>query len=97
MIPRKNFVFLTMEELSADIDLVEEKIITLLGPLPHHLTLRDDGLSVCNKITHFQSSYREDPRLHMRADTRKMLTELYRPYNQMLANLLGEDKFLWER
>lgn len=96
VIPRKNFVFLTMEELSADIDLVEEKIITLLGPLPHHLTLRDEGLSVCNKITHFQSSYREDPRLHMRADTRKMLTELYRPYNQMLANLLGEDKFLWE-
>lgn len=93
MIPRKNFVFLTMEELSADIDLVEEKILTVLSPLPHHLTVRDEGLS---EITHFQSSYRDNPRLHMRADTRKMLTELYRPYNQMLANLLGEDKFLWE-
>ena len=47
VIPRKNFVFLTMEELSADIDLVEEKIITLLGPLPHHLTLSwDEGLYI---------------------------------------------------
>ena len=97
VIPRKNFVFLTMEELSADIDLVEEKILTLLGStLPHHLTLRNEDLSVCNKRKHFQSSYRDNPRLHMRADTRKMLTDLYRPYNQMLANLLGEDKFLWE-
>ena len=97
VIPRKNFVFLTMEELSADIDLVEEKILTLLGStLPHHLTLRNEDLSVCNKRKHFQSSYRDNPRLHMRADTRKMLTDLYRPYNQMLANLLGEEKFLWE-
>ncbi len=32
----------------------------------------------------------------MREDTRDILKELYRPYNEMLAELLGDDRFLFK-
>ena len=40
--------------------------------------------------------YKHDPRLQMREDTRQILEEFFQPYNQMLAELLGDDKFLWK-
>ena len=39
--------------------------------------------------------YKHNPRLVMRNDTRQILIEFFKPYNQMLANLPGDDKFLW--
>ena len=37
-----------------------------------------------------------DSRLKMRKDTELILRNFLRPYNQMLAELLGDNKFLWE-
>jgi hypothetical protein len=41
--------------------------------------------------------YKNDPRLAMRNDTREILRSFFRPYNQMLADLLGDRKFLWNQ
>lgn len=38
----------------------------------------------------------DNPQLRMRKDTQEILTDFFRPYNQKLADLLGDDKFLWE-
>ena len=40
--------------------------------------------------------YKHDPKLKMRDDTRQILEKFFQPFNQMLADLLGDDKFLWK-
>ena len=94
---RAKFVFLTLEELSTDIDFVENELLALLGSdYPRNLTLKEH-ISTCSGRTNSQpSNYHDNPQLHMREDTQKILTEFFRPYNRILADLLGDDKFLWE-
>ena len=50
----------------------------------------------CNKNTQHSIDYKHDPRLKMREDTKQILEEFLQPYNKMLADLLGDDKFLWK-
>lgn len=97
VISRDSFVFLTMEELSTDINLVEKKLLALLGlDYPSKLNLKEGHVSACSGRTNSQSDYSDNPQLRMRKDTQEILTDFFRPYNQKLADLLGDDKFLWE-
>ena len=97
VISHDNFVFLTMEELSTDINLVEKELVALLGSdYPRNLTLKEGHPSACSGMTNSQSNYHDNPQLRMRDDTQEILNEFFRPYNRMLADLLGDDKFLWE-
>ena len=41
-------------------------------------------------------NYHHDAHLQMRHDTEALLEEFYRPFNQRLADLIGDSKFLWE-
>ena len=97
VMPRDNFVFLTFEEMLTDINYVEKKLLALLGShYPRNLMLRKDHFSACNSRTNSNSYYHDNPQLHIREDTREILTEFFRPYNQILSDLLGDDKFLWD-
>ena len=48
---------------------------------------------VCNENKQERIDYKGDPRL---SDTRQILEEFFQPYNQVLADLLDDDKFLWK-
>ena len=93
--PRERFLFLTLEELSENEHRTANQVWSFLKvpPLPrrrHHKTVH-----VRNKQVSID--YENDPRLAMRSDTREILKSFFRPYNQMLTDLLGNEKFLWKQ
>lgn len=89
IVPRSKFMFFTLEELSADPNRVLSEAWQFMGL--SNVTLHN----LRSKNVQVEVDYHHDPQLAMREDTRKLLDEFFAPYNQMLANLLGDDKFLW--
>ena len=93
VVPRERIHFFTLEELVAQ-DLRDTVgVIVDFLQLPHPHSLPTDELQ-CRENTQEKIDYRHDPRLMMREDTKQILEDFYQPYNQMLADLLGDDKFL---
>ncbi len=92
VVPRNRFLLLTLEELSADTNGVMAKVWAFLG-LPH-VTLRPIKKS---RNQQEKVDYHHNPQLTMRIDTRELLDEFFAPYNRMLADLAGDEKFLWNR
>ena len=93
IVPREQIRFFTLEELvTQDLKYTAKVILDFLdfGEFKVH-----GSLSNCRKNEQSAIDYTHDPRLMMRNDTRQILVEFFKPYNQMLANLLGDDKFLW--
>ena len=95
IVPRDKFLFLTLEEISTDSHKVAKKIIQFLElPVPH---VTDYETSCFHSLNTQESiDYHNDPRLQMRADTRDYLKRFFRPFNQKLAELISDKKFLWE-
>ena len=91
--PRERFLFLTMEELSENDYHTGNQIWSFLKvpPLPRDHKVR----RIINKQVIID--YKNDPRLAMRKDTREILKSFFQPYNQLLADLLGNEKFLWKQ
>ena len=92
VIPRERFLFLTLEELSRDWNQTTNRLWKFIG-------VSSFAVNKCTKATNKQKAvdYTNDPRLAMRNDTRDILKGFFRPYNQRLANLLGDRKFLWHQ
>ena len=93
IVPREQIRFFTLEELvTRDLKYTAKVILDFLdfGDFKVH-----GSLSNCRQNEQSAIDYKHDPRLMMRNDTRQILVEFFKPYNQMLANLLGDDKFLW--
>ena len=95
IVPRDKFLFLTLEEISTDSHKVAKKIIQFLElPVPH---VTDYETSCFHSLNTQESiDYHNDPRLQLRADTRDYLKRFFRPFNQKLAELISDKKFLWE-
>ena len=96
VVPRERILFFTLEELATqDLKHSAKVIVDFLeidsGDLKMHNLLDIH----CSKNQQKGIDYKHNPRLMMRNDTRQILIEFFKPYNQMLANLLGDDKFLW--
>ena len=96
VVPRERIHFFTLEELATqDLKHTAKVIVDFLeidsGDLKMHNLLDIQ----CNKNQQKGIDYKNNPRLMMRNDTRQILREFFKPYNQMLANLLQDDKFLW--
>ena len=94
IVPRTQFLFLTTEELNRSPpykDIVEflgiDEFGVSSGPT------NDDMKCETNKS---KFNYRSDPALWMRNDTKKLLNDFFAPFNEKLANLLGDNKFLWK-
>jgi len=51
--------------------------------------------STCKRMRN-RNYYQNDPQLKMRNNTEMILKNFFQPYNRMLAELLGDKKFLWE-
>ena len=89
VVPRERFLFLTLEELSRNLNQTVNRVWKFIGVNSFASNESDDNKqeAVIN--------YKNDPRLAMRNDTREILKSFLHPYNQMLADLLGDKKFLW--
>ena len=97
VVPRERIHFFTMEELATQDITHTAKVI--LDHLELNSTKREMNAFQkinCNKNTQHSIDYKHDPRLKMREDTKQILEEFFQPYNKMLADLLGDDKFLWK-
>ena len=97
VIPRSRIHFFTLEEVaSQDPTVTADVIIDFLElPRPSGRAVLDKDDLRCNENSQSKVDYKHDPRLQMRPDTRQILEDFFQPYNQMLAELLGDDKFLW--
>ena len=97
VVPRENFYFVKMEEMSRDTGKVAKELWDFLE-VPGDLKLYH--VNKCQSLQHEQKAvnYHHDPHLEMRRDTKELLEEFYRPFNQRLADLIadGNSKFLWE-
>ncbi len=91
--PRENFLFLRIDEMSEPYKLVS-KITDFLKLSP---ASRDDAERWFSKIVNTQKAFSssDSRKKEMREDTRELLEELYRPYSELLAELVGDDRFLF--
>ena len=93
IIPRKRFLFLTSEDLPINLKQTGNTLWKFVGVNPFVIDSREcEGKNEQRKV-----DYKNDPRLAMRNDTREILRSFFQPYNQMLAELLGDRKFLWNQ
>ena len=82
VVPHERLLFLTTEEL------LSNSVWKFLDvPIP---------TTEFNQVVNEQTlvKYRTDAHLKMRNDTRKLLLDFYRPFNQRLSDLLGDKKFM---
>ena len=95
VVPRSRIHFFTLEEVGAG-DRATVDVITDFLELPRATAdLALDTDLRCNENSQHVIDYQSDPRLKMREDTKQILVQFFLPYNQLLAELLGDDKFLW--
>ena len=97
VVPRERIHFFTMEELATQDITHTAKVI--LDHLELNSTKREMNAFqkiICAENAQHSVDYKHDPRLKMREDTKQILEEFFQPYNKMLADLLGDDKFLWK-
>ena len=89
---QERFLFLTMEEVAKNTEAVGKKLWDFMGyPGEFKGVSESSCQGKYNRNRHWN-----DSRLKMRKDTELILRDFLRPYNQMLAELLGDNKFLWE-
>ena len=98
VVPREQFLFITLEELMGEPTKVAADIFRFLGHEKSVNVIKREALlaSLCSKNSQSTIDYKSNPRLHIRNDTRIMLETFYRPFNRLLANLLQDTKFLWQ-
>ena len=95
VVPRERIHFFTLEELATvDLKHTAKVILDFLEIPMTHDSYNFHDMN-CNENQQKIFDYKHDPRLQMREDTKQILERFFQPYNQMLANLLGDDKFLW--
>ena len=94
VVPRERFLFLTLEELSSYKQLTANQVWSFLKV--HSLPFGHIHTHAAKLNKQMAVDYKNNPRLAMRSDTKKILQNFFRPYNQMLADLLGNRKFLWK-
>jgi len=92
--PRKNFLFIRNEDMREDTGKVLKEIFEFLDMSP----MPDDKLKqTVKKVAHNQKIiHGSNSNLLLSPSTKKQLRTYFRPFNEKLAELLEDDKFLWE-
>ena len=90
--PRKNFYFLRLEDMSTDTYSNVAKIWEFMGLTPISKATFESELSkeVFNEMNKLPKEH-----FYMLPETEKMLNSFYEPFNKKLAQLLGNDDYLW--
>ena len=90
--PKEQFLFLRMEDLSADPHSLMTKITDFLGVAPVSPSQTEhwffNRVNVQNASSGGGRGYTKE--------TRELLEQFYRPYNAMLGELTGDSGFKWE-
>ncbi len=93
--PRKNFLFLRTEDLQNNPTEAMAKATYFLGidTMPDEMV--EEAFSQRYK---YLSPVTDDPSIElvMRNETKQILEEFYAPYNQLLSDLLEDERFLWK-
>ncbi len=91
IIPKEQFLFLRTEDLADNPDAVMKRIWTFLG-------LKEDNNEVLGQMLyqHFNvNPLSSNVTGEMKPETKVMLHKFFQPFNKKLAELLGDDRFLW--
>ena len=92
--PRENFLFIRTEDMKKDTGKALQEIFQFLGmsPLPE-----ENINSVVKNIRHQQTIlHGNNSNLLLSSSTKKQLRVYFRPFNEKLAELLNDDRFLWD-
>lgn len=87
--PRKQFLFLRMEDMVANFSTAMAQIVDFLE------LNKGDSAEVENWMTKANAHVVLDEKYLMQNRTKALLDDIYGPYNQLLANLLDSEKYLW--
>ena len=91
--PRENFLFIRTEDMKKDTGKALQEIFKFLGMSP----LDDKALnSAVKKTRHNQTTLHSSSDLLLSTSTKRQLRAYFRPFNEKLAELLDDDKFLWD-
>ena len=85
--PRENFLFLRLEDLSREPNIFMERVTRFLGIADLKPT-----------STRWLRTHRENQQkahVAMLPETRALLSQFFRPFNERLAELTGDKRFLW--
>lgn len=92
--PRDQFLFLRFEDYrDAPLETLEQQVLPFLGLDPYRPEAREliQRWQQEKTVFNIRSRYPKD----MFPETKKVLDELYAPYNVKLMELLGDRKYLW--
>ena len=93
--PRENFLFLRTEDMLQEPHQLMTRITEFLGIDPVSEDQAKEWLSKVSNARHWHPSV--DPaKLVMRQETVKLLEDFFGPYNAKLAELAGDERFLWK-
>ena len=90
--PRENFLFIRTEDMKKDTVKTLQKTFQFLGMAP----LPKEKLDSIAKINHNSQRNHNYSITLLSSSTKKKLRVHFRPFNEKLAELLNDDRFLWE-
>ena len=89
---REQFLFLKTEDMSSDPHKFLTQITQFLSLSPPSMQQAQEWLQEKANTQRFATHL---PQYQMKEETMKLLEGFFRPYNTMLAELVGDDRFLW--
>ena len=99
VLPKEKFYFVTLEEISRDPQKIAKEMFRKID-VPSLSGLASEAKSmftVCaSENTQTKIDYKNRKELHMRTDTEEMLQTFFEPFNALLADLLGDFKYMWK-
>ena len=91
--PKENFLFLRTEDMSQHPSRLMNRITDFLGVDP---VSKDQAREWLRQKANAQTVYSTDSeKFRMKSETKQLLGEFYRPFNEKLAELAGSKRFLW--
>ena len=92
--PRENFLFIRTEDMKKDTAKTLQETFQFLGMSP----LPKDKIDSIAAIAHNSQNNRHSNYsiMSLSSSTKKKLRAYFRPFNEKLAKLLNDDRFLWE-
>ena len=92
--PREQFLFLRMEDMSREPQAFMKRVTDFLDLAPMSPAVARRLLSHRENVQSFRKRRSVD--MKMLPETRTLLSEFFRPFNQKLMEMTGDSRFLWD-
>ena len=98
VVPREKVLVLTLEQLMKEPKVIARQILTFLEyPVLDSVIDQVQLITLtCTKNSQDLIPYKTDPKLKMKEETREMILKFFKPFNSLLADLLQDNRFLWD-